>query len=108
MAEINTIKELHSLAKTNKIMLDAINECCGCCTDPIVKDVLLNTKEQIELIKSSTPKSVWDKLTPDELVIILLLSFIKEKEMNQSYNLFDIDILNEAGNWLKEFKRNIY
>ena len=106
MAEINTIKELHSFAKMNKIMLDVINECTEICTDPYVKEKLIKAKEQINDIIAEE-NGICQKLTPDEAVIVLLLSFIREKEMNQSDDAFDIDILNDAGDWLNNFKKKI-
>ena len=106
MAEINTIKELHSFAKINKIMLDVINECSENCNDPVVKEKLIKTKEQINDIIAEE-NGICQKLTPDEAVIVLLLSFIREKEMNQSNDAFDIDILNDADAWLNNFKNKI-
>ena len=51
MAEINTIKELQSFSKMNKILLDTINEYSEICTDPIVKDKLIKATEEIILIQ---------------------------------------------------------
>ncbi len=106
MAEINTIKELHKFIEMHQIMIDSITECSEDCTDPIVKDKLSKTKNQIKEIRKNNTEAFYDKLTPDEAVIILLLSFIKEKEMNK--DIFDVDILSEAGNWLSAFKRNTF
>ena len=87
-------------------MLDVINECSENCNDPVVKEKLIKTQEQINDIIAEE-NGICQKLTPDEAVIVLLLSFIREKEMNQSNDAFDINILNDAGAWLKNFKRNI-
>ena len=103
VAEINSIKELHKFIEMHQIMIDSITECSIDCLDPIVKDKLTKTKNQIEGILKKDTEAFYDKLTPDEAVIILLLSYIKEKEMNK--DTFDIDILSEAGNWLSAFKR---
>ena len=103
VAEINTIKELHKLSEMNKIMLDVINECSGTCTDEETKERLIKVKEQVENI-SSKNNLICQSLTPEEAVIVLLLSFIREREMYRSGDAFDIDILNEAGGWLKGFK----
>ena len=103
VAEINSIKELHKFIEMHQIMIDSITECSIDCSDPIVKDKLTKTKNQIEGILKKDTEAFYDKLTPDEAVIILLLSYIKEKEMNK--DTFDIDILSEAGNWLSAFKR---
>ena len=106
MAEINTIKELHSFAKINKIMLDVIYECSENCTDPVVKEKLIQVQKQINDIIADENR-ICQKLTPDEAVIVLLLSFIREKEMYQSDGAFDVDILNDAGAWLNNFKNKI-
>ena len=103
MAEINIIRELHNLSETNKIMLEVINECAEICTDKKTKEKLINTIKQVTSISSSN-NSVYQILTPDEATIVLLLSFIREKEMNCDNDLFDIDILNDASKWLADFK----
>ena len=87
-------------------MIDSITECSEACVDPVVKDKLTKTKNQIEQIRKNDTEAFYDKLTPDETVIVLLLSFIREKEINK--NIFDIDIFNEASNWLSAFKRNTF
>ena len=107
MAEINIIRELHNLSETNKIMLEVINECAEICTDPKTKEKLINAIKQVTSISSSN-NSVYQILTPDEATIVLLLSFIREKEMNCDNDLFDIDILNDASKWLADFKNKIY
>ena len=88
-------------------MIDAINECSKSCTDPIVKEKLIKAKNQIELIQKNAPEAICDKLTPEEAVIVLLLSFIREKEMNHNSDTFDIDILSDADEWLTKFKGTI-
>ena len=107
VAEINTIKELYDLSEMNKIMYGVIDECAETCSDPKTKEKLAIAKSQIDTF-SAKKNSVYQKLTPDEAVIVLLLSFIREKEMNCDNNTFDIDILNNASKWLADFRRKIF
>ena len=104
MAEINIIRELRNLSEANKIMIDVINECTEICTDKKTKEKLMNAIKQVTSLSSSN-NSVYQILTPDEAIIVLLLSFIREKEMNCANDSFDIDILNDASKWLADFKK---
>lgn len=104
MSKIDTIRELHYYKKMYHIMQDAVVECAENCEDPIVKEKLIKVQKEAEDIHSGEEYENRKYTTADELIIILLLSFIREREGSRDIDLIDVDILRDAVDWLLTLK----
>ncbi len=100
MAEIDIIRELHCYKKMYHLMQNTIIECTDICKDPFVKEKLIKLQQKAEEIYTGEEYEIRRDLTVDEIIIILLLSFIKDKEASKELDIMDIDIIREAVEWL--------
>lgn len=100
MSQIDAIKELHHYKKMYRLMQNAVIDCSEICKDPIVKEKLIKVQKEAEDIYTGEEYENRKYTTPDELVIILLLSFIKDREASREIDLIDVDIIRDSVDWL--------
>ena len=98
MSKIDVIRELHCYKKMYHLIQNAVIECAGICKDPIIKEKLINAQQEAEDIYTGEVY-VGKALTAEELVIVLLLSYIREREISNGIGLMDTDAIEEAIDW---------
>ncbi len=79
-------------------MQNTVIDCAEICKDPIVKEKLTKVQQKAEDIYTGEEYDYRD-LTADELIIVLLLSFIREKEALKGLSLIDSDTINDCISW---------
>ena len=99
MAEIDTIRELHCYEKMFDHILRAVEECEEICQDPVVKEKLIKVQQEVEDIYIGDEYKTHNYLTPDEKVIVLLLTFIREREISKKLGKMNSDIVKESLDW---------
>lgn len=99
MAEIEVIKELHCYEKMFNDILNTVKECEKICNDPVVKEKLIKVQQDVEDIYTGDEYKTRNYLTPDEKVIALLLTFIREREISKDLGQMDSDIVSETLDW---------
>ena len=99
MAEIDTIRELHCYEKMFDHILSAVEECEEICQDPVVKEKLIKVQQEVEDIYIGDEYKTHNYLTPDEKVIVLLLTFIREREISKKLGKMNGDIVKESLDW---------
>ncbi len=100
MSKIDVIKELHHYKKMYHLMQNTVIESAEICKDPVVKEMLIKVQQEAEDIYTVEEYENRKYTTPDELIIILLLSFIREREASREIDLIDVDIIRDSVNWL--------
>ena len=100
MSKINVIEELHHYKKMYRLMQNAVIDCTEICKDPIVKDKLIKVQQEAEDIYTGEEYEDRKYTTPDELIIILLLTYIKDREASREIDLIDVDIIKDCVDWL--------
>ena len=98
MSKIDVIRELHCYKKMYHIMQKAVIECSDICKDPNIKEKLIKVQQDAEDIYTGEVY-VGKALTAEELVIVLLLSYIRDREISKGIGLMDIDAIEEAIDW---------
>ena len=79
-------------------MQNAVIDCAEICNDPIVKQKLIKAQQDAEDIYTGEVY-VGKALTAEELIIVLLLSYIRDREISKGIGLMDIDAIEEAIDW---------
>lgn len=79
-------------------MQKAVVECSDICKDPIIKEKLIRVQQEAEDIYTGEVY-VGKALTAEELVIVLLLSYISDREISKGIGLMDTDAIEEAIDW---------
>ena len=100
MSKINVIEELHHYKKMYRLMQNAVIDCTEICKDPIVKDKLIKVQQEAEDIYTGEEYEDRKYTTPDELIIMLLLTYIKDREASREIDLIDVDIIKDCVDWL--------
>ncbi len=100
MSGINVIEELHHYKRMYRLMQNAVIECTEICKDPIVKERLIKVQQEAEDIYTGAEYEYRKYTTPDELIIMLLLTYIKDRESSREVDLIDVDIIRDCVNWL--------
>lgn len=98
MSKIDIIRELHCYKKMYHLLQNAVIECADICKDPIVKEKLIGIQQEAENIYTGE-EYIGKVLTADELIIVFLLSFIREREISKGIGLMDSDTIKEAIDW---------
>ncbi len=98
MSKIDAIRELHCYKKMYHIMQKAVIECSDICKDPIIKEKLIKVHQEAEDIYTGEVY-VGKALTAEEMVIVLLLSYIRDREISKGIGLMDTDAIEEAIDW---------
>ena len=99
MAEIDVIRELHCYEKMFNHILRTVKECEEICKDPDVKEKLIKVQQEIEDIYIGDDYKIHNYLTVDEKVILLLLTFIREREISKELGQMNSDIVSESLDW---------
>ena len=100
MSKIDVIRELHCYKKMYHLMQNTVIDCVDTCKDPIIKSKLIKAQQDAENIYTGEEYEIRRDLTVDEIIIILLLSFIREREASREFDVMDIDIIRESVDWL--------
>ena len=100
MSKINVIEELHHYKKMYRLMQNAVINCTEICKDPIVKEKLIKVQQEAEDIYIGAEYEDRKYTTPDELIIMLLLTYIKDREGSREIDLIDVDIIRDCVDWL--------
>lgn len=100
MSKINVIEELHHYKKMYRLMQNAVIDCTEICKDPIVKGKLIKVQQEAEDIYIGAEYEDRKYTTPDELIIMLLLTYIKDREGSREIDLIDVDIIRDCVDWL--------
>lgn len=100
MSKINVIEELHHYKKMYRLMQNAVIDCTEICKDPIVKEKLIKVQQEAEDIYTGAEYEDRKYTTPDELIIMLLLTYIKDREGSREIDLIDVDIIRDCVDWL--------
>ena len=103
MSKIDTIRELHCYKKMYHLMQNAVIECADMCKDLVIKEKLIKIQQEAEDIYTGEVY-VGKALTAEELVIILLLSYIREREISKGIGLMDTDAIEETIDWTSAFQ----
>lgn len=98
MSKIDTIRELHCYKKMYNLLQNTVIECADICKDPIIKEKLIKVQQEAEDIYTGEVY-VGKALTAEELIIVLLLSYIREREISKGIGLMDTDAIEEAIDW---------
>ena len=98
MPKIDIIRELQCYKKMYHLLQNAVIECADTCKDPIVKEKLIGIQQAAENIYTGD-EYIGKVLTADELIIVLLLSFIWEREISRGIGLMDNDTIEDAIDW---------
>ncbi len=98
MSKIDIIRELHCYKKMYHLIQNAVIDCADICNDPIIKEKLIKAQQDAEDIYTGE-EYISKNLTADELVIVLLLSFIREREISKGIGLMDTNTISEAIDW---------
>ena len=98
MSKIDVIRELHCYKKMYHLIQNAVIECADICKDPIIKEKLIKAQQEAEDIYTGEVY-VGKALTAEELVIVLLLSYIRDREISKGIGLMDTDAIEEAIDW---------
>lgn len=98
MSKIDATRELHCYKKMYHLMQSAVVECADICKDPIVKEKLIKAQQDAEDVYTGE-EYVGKVLTADELVIVLLLSYIRDREISKGIGLMNADAIEEAIDW---------
>lgn len=98
MPKIDIIRELHCYKKMYHLLQNSVIECVDISKDPIVKEKLIGIQQEAENIYTGD-EHIGKVLTADELIIVLLLSFIREREISKGIGLMDSDTIKEAIDW---------
>lgn len=98
MSKIDAIRELHCYKKMYHLMQNTVIECVDICKDPIIKDKLIKAQQYAENIYTGE-EYIGKVLTADELIIVLLLSFIREREISKGIGLMNTATIEEAIDW---------
>ena len=98
MSKIDTIRELHCYKKMYNLLQNTVIECADICKDPIIKEKLIKVQQEAEDIFTGEVY-VGKALTAEELIIVLLLSYIREREISKGIGLMDTDAIEEAIDW---------
>ncbi len=98
MSKIDTIRELHCYKKMYHLLQKTVIECADICKDPIIKEKLIKVQQEAEDIYTGEVY-VGKALTAEELIIVLLLSYIREREISKGIGLMDTDAIEEAIDW---------
>ena len=106
MPKIDIIRELHCYKKMYHLLQNAVIECVDISKDPIVKEKLIGIQQEAENIYTGD-EHIGQVLTADELIIVLLLSFIREREISKGIGLMDSDTIKEAIDWTNALPRNL-
>ena len=99
MAEIDVIRELHCYQRMFDHILRTVEECEEICKDPVVKEKLVKVQQEVEDIYIGDDYKIHNYLTVDEKVILLLLTFIREREISKELGQMNSDIVSEAVDW---------
>ena len=100
MSKINVIEELHHYKKMYRLMQNTVIDCTEVCKDPIVKEKLIKVQQEAEDIYTGAEYEDRKYTTPDELIIMLLLTYIKDRESSRDIDLIDVDIIRDCVDWL--------
>ena len=98
MSKIDIMRELHCYKKMYHLLQNAVIECTDICKDSAIKEKLVSVQKEAEDIYTSE-EYIGKALTADELIIVLLLSFIREREISNGIGLMDTDAIEEAIDW---------
>lgn len=98
MSKIDVIRELHCYKKMYHLIQNSVIECVDICKDPIIKEKLIKAQQEAEDIYTGEVY-VGKALTAEELVIVLLLSYIRGREISKGIGLMDTDAIEEAIDW---------
>ena len=99
MAEIDVIRELHCYEKMYHLLQKTVIDCAEICKDPIVKEKLLKVQQDAEDIYIGDEGKTLNYLTTDEKIIVLLLTFIREREISKKLGQMNSDVVSEALDW---------
>ena len=99
MSKIDTARELYCYKKMYHLMQKAVINCVEICQDPIVKQKLINAQQDAEDIYTGE-EYIGKALTAEEMVIVLLLSYIREREISKGIGLMDGSAVEEAVDWV--------
>ena len=98
MSKIDIMRELHCYKKMYHLLQNAVIDCTDICQDPDIKEKLISVQQEAEDIYTSE-EYIGKALTADELIIVLLLSYIKDREISKGIGLMDADAISEAVDW---------
>ena len=104
MAEIDIIRELHCYEKIFNHILMTVKECEKICKDTFVKDQLIKVQQEIEDISTGDEYKTYSYLTADEKTVVLLLTYIMDREISKELGKMDSDIFYESLDWLLTIK----
>lgn len=74
------------------------------CKDTFVKDQLIKVQQEIEDISTGDEYKTYSYLTADEKTIVLLLTYIMDREISKELGKMDSDIFYESLDWLLTIK----
>ena len=80
------------------LLQNTVIECADICKDPVIKEKLIKVQQEAEDIYTGEVY-VGKALTAEELIIVLLLSYIREREISKGIGLMDTDAIEEAIDW---------
>ncbi len=97
MTDIELIRELHCYKKMYNCLQKTISGCVGVCKDLVVREKLIKAVQEAEDIYTGEEYEYKD-LTPDEHIILRLLFFIMDTEIDRVTD-WNKDIVDECVEW---------
>lgn len=100
MSDIKQIRELHLYKKMYHELLTAVEQATKICDNETINKMLFNSVEKTCDIYFDEKKLSPTKISPNELAIIYLLEFIRDREIFQSSEIQDLQISTESTDWI--------